>query len=203
MASEVKVESKPQTKRIPDLDQDEEMVQSLVLIPEKYMKKLNGLALVKEASKGAIVREALKDYFDKQDRVIETPKGAKVSDQVLDDILRECTTYWGNFEVEGDKGFIATAKERGIKLKDLTEGQFEKVAEKLEVGYEGYAFKPSIDEFIGKLSELEPTEEQKDILREKLVLKEHGGEASKEDEWEEDETEESEDWEEEEEEEGW
>jgi len=178
-------ESKPQTKRVPDLDQDEEMVQSLVLIPEKYMKKLNGLALIKDVSKGAVVREALKGYFEKQERIIETPKGSKVSDEVIEEILKECTTYWGNFEIEGRDGFIALAKERGVSLKDLTEEQFERVAEKLEVGYKGYASTPSIDEFIGKLSELEPTEKQKDLLRERLGEGGHSREDSEdeEDEW--------------------
>lgn len=204
MATEVEVKAKPETKRVPDLDKDEEMVQSLVLIPEKHMKKLDALSVVKECSKGAIVREALRDYFDKQDKFAETPKGVKVSNKVIEELLGEATTYWGNFEVEGKKGFIALAKERGMKLKDLTEPQFEVVVERLEIGYKGYAVTPSVEEFIGRLSELEPTERQKDIIRKRLSGEQGGGsskEEEEEDEWEEDEWEEE--GEEEEEEEGW
>ena len=88
------------------------------------------------------------------------------------------------------------AKERGIKLRDLTEEQFERVADKVVVGYEGYAVKPSVDEFIGKLSELELTEKQKDLLREELGEEGHSGEASEEEEWgdESEEEEEEEEW---------
>ena len=156
------------TKRIPDLDVDEEMVQAQVLVPRKYMKKLGGLAVIKETSKGAIVRDALRKYFDEQDKVMETPEGAKVSNKVVKDLLKRCTTFWGNVNVEGDEGFIALCKEKGVKLKDLTYEQFGIVADKLRIGYNGYVVKPSVDEFIGKLSVLEPTEEQKDLLREAL-----------------------------------
>jgi len=191
--SESKAET-PKIKRIADLDVDEEMIPTQVLLPEKYYRKLNGLALVKESSKGAIVREALRDYFEKQERIIETPKGSKVADGVLNEILKECRTYWGNFEIEGENGFIAMAKERGLTLKDLTEEQFERVADRLVVGYKGYAEKPTIDEFIGKLSELEPTEEQKDLLREGLGEEEHSEEEWGESEEEEGEEEEEEEW---------
>ena len=156
------------TKRVSDLDVEEEMVQTQVLLPRKYFKKLGALALLKEMSKGAMVRDALRDYFVKQEKVIETPEGAKVSNKVVKDLLRKCTTYYGNFEVEGEKGFIALCKEKGVKLKDLTYEQFGVVADKLRIGYNGYVVKPSVDEFIGKLSVLEPTEEQKDLLREVL-----------------------------------
>ena len=191
--SESKLAETPRMKRVADLDVDEEMVQTQVLLPEKVFKKLNGLALVKESSKGAIVREALRDYFEKQEKIVETPKGSKVADGVLNDVLKECRTYWGNFEIEGEDGFIALAKERGIKLRDLTEEQFERVGDRLIVGYKGYAEKPTIDEFVGKLSELEPTEEQKDFLREGL-----GEEGHSEEEWgeesEEEDGEEEEEW---------
>ena len=167
--SEPTVKAEPtKTKRIPDLDVDEEMVQAQVLVPRKYMKKLGGLALIKETSKGAVVRDALRKYFDEQDKIIETPESSMVSNKVLKDLLRGCTTYWGNFEVEGDEGFIALCKEKGVKLKDLTDAQFGVVADKLRIGYNGYVLRPSVDEYIGKLSILEPTEEQKDLLREKL-----------------------------------
>jgi len=172
------VKSEPtKMKRVADLDVDEDMIETHVLLPEKYFKKLDATSSMKEMSKGAIVREALKEYFDKQDRPIELPRGTKVSNEVIKNLLRECTTYWGNFEIEGEEGFIAVAKEKGIKLKDLTEPQFEVLAEKLVIGYTGYAFRPTVDEFIGKLSVLEPTEKQKDILRKKL-----GGEEGEEEE---------------------
>lgn len=177
---------KPLTKRIPDLDEDEEMVQCKVYIPKKYMKKLDGLSMVKEQSKGAIVREALKNYFEKQERPIEpltSDKILKIPNEVITDLLRKCTTYWGNFKIDGDDGFIALVKERGIKLKDLTEEQFKEVLENLVVGYKGYAFKPSIDEFIGKFSELELSDKQKDMIRQAIA------EISEEDYWEEEEEE--------------
>ena len=46
--SESKAET-PKIKRIADLDVDEEMIPTQVLLPEKYYRKLNGLALVKES----------------------------------------------------------------------------------------------------------------------------------------------------------
>ena len=192
--SESRVAETPKRKRVADLDVDEEMIPTQVLLPEKSYKKLGGLALLKDSSKGAIVREALKGYFEKQERIIETPKGSKVSDEVIEEILKECRTYWGNFEIEGRDGFIALAKERGVSLKDLTEEQFERVADRLVVGYKGYAEKPTIDEFVGKLSELEPTEEQKDLLREELGEEGHSEEEWGESEEEEGEEEEEEEW---------
>ena len=178
--TEPTVKAEPtKTKRIPDLDVDEEMVQTQVLVPKKYMKKLGGLALLKETSKGAVVRDALRKYFAREDKVTETEthESTKVPNEILNDLLKECSTFWGNFEIEDEDGFIALADEKGIKLKDLTDAQFERVADKLEIGYEGYALRPSVDEFIGKLSELEPTEKQKDFLRERL-----GGEETEEEE---------------------
>ena len=176
----VKPSEMPKTKRVPDLDVDEEMIQTQVLMPKKYMKKLDGLSSLKEMSKGALVRNALREYFERQQKIIETPEGpegAKVSNKVLKELLMNCTTYWGNFEVEGEKGFIDLCEEKGIKLKDLTYEQFGVVADKLRIGYNGYVLKPSIDEFIGKLSVLEPTTEQKDLLREALGGGSgHGGE---------------------------
>ena len=160
--------SEPKTKRISDLDAEEDMIQTTVLLPTKHFKKLDGLSSLKEMSKGAIVREALGDYFEKQNKIIKTPEGSKISNKVIKDLLRECRTYYGNFQVEGEKGFIVLCKEKGVKLNDLTDAQFEIVADKLKIGYEGYVVKPSVDEFIGKLSVLEPTEKQKDLLREKL-----------------------------------
>ena len=156
------------TKRISDLDAEEDMIQTTVLLPTKHFKKLDGLSSLKEMSKGAIVRDALSKYFAEQEKIIETPEGSKVSNKVVKDLLRKCTTYYGNVEIEDEKGFIALGEEKGIRLKDLTDAQFEMVAEKLEIGYKGYVLRPSVDEFIGKLSVLEPTEEQKDLLREKL-----------------------------------
>ena len=175
------------TKRISDLDAEEDMIQTTVLLPTKLFKKLDALSSLKEMSKGAIVREALGDYSEKQNKIIKTPEGSKISNKVLKDLLRECTTYYGNFEVEGDKGFIALCEEKGVKLKDLTYEQFGVVADKLRIGYNGYVVKPSVDEFIGKLSVLEPTEEQKDLLREALGGGGGGHSGEEEEGWEEEE----------------
>ena len=158
----------PKLKRVFDLDIDENMIQTQVLLPEKYQKKLGALSLLKEKSKGALVREALRDFFEAEERRTETPKGFKVSDLVLNDILKQSSTFWGNQLVDGENGYIVLAKQHGIKFSDLSDTQFERVAEKLVIGYKGYAFPPTIDEFIGKFSELELTDKQKDFLREKL-----------------------------------
>ena len=183
----VKPAETPRIKRVPDLDVDEELIQTQVLMPKGYMKKLDALSSLKEMSKGALVRTAIGEYLERQETVIETPKGAKVSNKVVKDLLRACTTYYGNFEVEGEKGFIALCKEKGVKLKDLTYEQFGVVADKLRIGYNGYVVKPSVDEFIGKLSVLEPTEEQKDLLREALGGGGGGHSGEEEEDWEEEE----------------
>ena len=163
-------------KKIPDLDRGEGMVQTTVLLPQKYFKKLGELAEQKETSKGALVRTALKNLFDAEDKIINPPKTAKVSETDLKELLIECSTLLGGFEIEDEEGFIALAKEEGIKLEDLTDAQFERVVDKLAIGYEGYADQPTVDEMIERLSELEPTEKQKDLLREALGGGGKGGE---------------------------
>jgi len=54
--------------------------------------------------------------------------------------------------------------EKGFKLKDLTPEQWEKVKEKLQIGFNGYFIKPSLEEFAEKFEDLEPSEEQYEWL---------------------------------------
>ncbi len=58
------------------------------------------------------------------------------------------------------KPFFEIMKQNNIKLKDLTQAQFERVFEKLSVGYSGYWAKPSTEEWLARFEDLEPTEEQ-------------------------------------------
>ena len=64
----------PKTKKIPDLDKHEGMVLTTVLLPQKHYKRLGETAEEKDTSKASILRQALKKYFDEQDKIMETPK---------------------------------------------------------------------------------------------------------------------------------
>ncbi|MEM3700701.1 MAG: CopG family transcriptional regulator [Candidatus Bathyarchaeia archaeon] len=147
-------------KKVPDLDSDESLVRVQIMLPEKWLKKLKDLAYERDVSRGSIVREALRKYFEEIEKPAEPNPEAVIPDKELDALLNECTTYYGGFEIDGEDGFIAKFSEKGWKLKDLTPEQWRKVKEKLQIGYEGYFIKPSLEEFAEKFEPLEPSEEQ-------------------------------------------
>lgn len=164
------------TKRLPDLDKDDTLVKAIVSLPKKSYKKLGELAFEKEVSRASIMREALKEYFEKQEQPpmenpLESNPEQKYTDEEINALLTRCSTYYGGFETMGDKGFFNVFEKEGIKLEDLTADQFLNVSKALKLGYDGFYLPPSIDEFIEYTKELEPTEDQITFLR--LVL-EHG-----------------------------
>jgi len=161
---EDEIVEKPKTKRIPDLDEDETMKEFIIRIPEKTNKRLNELSAEKEVSKGSVVREAIRKYLADLEKPIEPNPEAIISDEDLNEILEKCTTYYGGFEIDGEDGFIAKMTEKGFKLNELTPEQWERVKEKLQIGLDGYTFRPSLEEFAEKFSELEPSEEQNEWL---------------------------------------
>jgi len=63
------------------------------------------------------------------------------------------------------EGFFALAEKQGVKLRDLTNRQFTEVCNALNVGYQNFILPPSIDEFIGYADKLEPTDDQKNLLK--------------------------------------
>ena len=124
-------------------------------------------------NESALVREALRLYFMGKGNPNET---AKVKDTDLDQLLEDCTDFFGRFittptdpDFDEEEGFFYECEERGINLGDLTTAQFERVAERLDTGYEGFLFKPDIDDFLGWVEECGATKDQLERLRKVLV----------------------------------
>ena len=145
-------------KRIPDLDEDEELITTQFSLSEKYYDKLGEEALKKKVSKASIVRKLLKNHFNESAR-----QKVKLSVK-LDKILKDCDGFWGGFEIDGDDGFIEMMFSEGLMLEDLSSDEWKMVFEKIEVGYDGYNTKPSSNDFVSKFLKLKPTEEQIDCL---------------------------------------
>lgn len=176
-------------KRIANLEEGEDLEPVTLLMPTKMLDELKQTAFDKNVSRASIVREALNNWFKKQENPESNPE-AVISDEDLNEILDHCTTYFGGFEIDGEDGFIAVMEENDYRLKDLTQAQWKRVEEKLQVGYEGYTFRPSSEEFAEKFDVLKPTKEQRKWL---------STDTSKEDEEETEETEEEQEEEKEEE----
>jgi len=155
---------KVETKRIANLEQDESLERVELLMPKTMLDKLKQIALDKDVSRASIVREALGKWFKEQENPSESNPEAIIPDKDLDEILETCSTYYGGFEIDGENGFIETMKANEFLLKDLTPEQWERVQEKINIGFSGYTFKPSLEEFAEKFDVLEPTEEQKEWL---------------------------------------
>lgn len=136
---------------------DETTVPVIFRMSKTTYKKLGQIALDRETSRVALVREAITEYLKKLEQPQE--QNPKIADRQLDRILKDCTKEDGGFEIDGE-GFIAQFSAKGWKLSDLTEIQWEKVKEKLQIGYDGYTFKPEPSEFAEKFAGLEPSEEQ-------------------------------------------
>lgn len=156
---EENLEDKPKAKRFIDLD-DDDYVSTIFKIPKGLYKDLGHYAVEHGTSKAEVMRTAIKEFFEKDN---PKPSTQKISDIELSKILKHCTKDEG-FEIDGEDGFIEQMKAKAFKLKDLTPEQWEKVKEKLEIGYQGYWSKPELEEFAEKFVELEPTEEQKTWL---------------------------------------
>lgn len=155
-------------KRIADMDSNEDLERVQVMLPQRLLEKLKEFAYEREISRGAVIRQALKDYFAKIENPSPSNPEQEFSEESLTEILEQCETYFGGFETTGEEGFFNMAQQHGLKLKTLTDTQFLKVAEKLKIGYQGFLFAPSIDEFLEYATSLEPTSEQEKLLR--LIL---------------------------------
>jgi hypothetical protein len=156
------IEETPKVRRVP-IDAEGNVAIDIVL-PAKTWKNLKKIAFEKEISRSAVIREALKDYFEKVQKQAEVNPEATIPDEDLNEILTSCTKYSGGFEIDGEDGFIETMKANKFKLKDLTPEQWKRVQEKISMGYSGYTFKPSLEEFAEKFDILEPTKEQREWL---------------------------------------
>jgi hypothetical protein len=144
-----------ETEEILDLDREAEPITATVKLPRKDLKELGHKAINEGISRGEAIRKAVKEYIGKGN-----PKIAKINDKEINEILEDCTKEDGNFEIDGEAGFIQKFGAKEWKLSDLTPEQWEKVSEKLEIGYNGYWSKPEPSEFAEKFAELEPSEEQ-------------------------------------------
>ena len=151
-------------KTIPDLDIDENLTRVQVMLPEKWLTKLKKIAFEKEVSRGSLIREALRDWFKKIEEPPEPNPEAKINDEDFDAIVNHCSTFFGGFEIEGEDGFLATMKHNNLKLKDLTLEQWERIKEKIQLGYKGYLSQPPLEEFAKKFEVLEPTKSQREWL---------------------------------------
>jgi len=121
------------------------------------------------------MREALKDYFLKQEQPFTENPGKsnpepKYTDEEINALLTRSFTYYGGFETMGEKGFFNTFEKEGIKLEDLTTKQFLTICNHLKTGYDGFISKPSIEEFQEYIDNLKPTEDQRELLKLTLEL---------------------------------
>lgn len=143
---------------------DDTTVPVIFRMSKTTYKKLGQIALDRETSRVQLVREAISEYLKKLEQPAE--QNPKIPDRKINRILDECTKDDGEgFEIDGEDGFIAKMTEKRLKLKDLTPQQFERVLEKLEVGYAGYWSSPDVDEWVERFEPLEPTDEQLEKIR--------------------------------------
>jgi len=154
-------ESETQSKKPINLDESDS-IKVLLTVPKDLYKKLGHIAVERETSKAELIREGIKkqieDYNKPEEQEIIIP------DRKLDKLLKECSPDEDSFEIEGEDGFISKFKTKGWRLSDLTPTQWERVKEKIQIGYAGYFFKPEPEEFAEKFEVLEPSEEQYEWL---------------------------------------
>ncbi|MBX5328484.1 MAG: hypothetical protein QHH18_03235 [Candidatus Bathyarchaeota archaeon] len=157
------IESQAEQSAI-DIDTlDDTQIKVIFLMSKATWKRLGEIALNRETSRASLVREAILQYMEKLEKPEE--QNPKIPDRQLNRIIKECTKDDNEgFEIDGEDGFIEQMKAKGFKLKDSTPEQWEKVKEKLEIGYKGYFSPPSLEEFAEKFEVLEPSEEQKTWL---------------------------------------
>ena len=154
------------SEKVPTIEEADDTVMKVIFTMSKTAwKRLGEIALNRETSRAELVREAIKQYVEKLEKPEE--QNPKIPDRKINRILDECTKDDGEgFEIDGEDGFIAKMTEKRLKLKDLTPQQFERVLEKLEVGYAGYWSSPDVDEWVERFEpSLEPTDEQLEKIR--------------------------------------
>lgn len=164
---------------IADLEEEDTTTVPIIFrMPKKTYKNLGQIALNRETSRVALVREAIKEYLKKLQGPEE--QNPKISDRQLDRVLKECSKEDGGFEIDGEDGFVTAMETKGFKLEDLTPQQWKRVKESLQVGYEGYWSKPSLEEFGAKFESLKPTEKQREWLSGETTDEEEDSEESEE-----------------------
>jgi len=153
-------------KRIHDLDAEDMLVKTMINFPKATLKELSKVCAEKGISKGALIRQLVNEYLEKQKKPSkENPEETIISDAELTKLLESCGTYYGGFKTTDEDGFFAKFDAEGWKLEDLTDKQFYDVVECLKTGYEGFVIKPDIDDFLGWVKELKPTKEQVALLK--------------------------------------
>lgn len=148
---------------IADLEEEDTITVPIIFrMPKKTYRNLGQIALDRETSRVALVREAIKEYLKKLEEPEE--QNLKISDRQLDRVLKECSKEDGGFEIDGENGFVTVMETKDFKLEDLTPQQWKRARENLQNGYEGYWNKPSPEEFAAKFESLKPTEKQREWL---------------------------------------
>jgi len=138
---------------------DDTTVPVIFRMPKTTYKRLGQIALDRETSRVALVREAIKEYL----KTLEKPTEQKIiiPDRQLDRILESCMKEAGlfsngGFVIAGENGFIDSMEAKGFKLKDLTPNQWKKVKEYINVRVDC----ADLEELSEKLEVLEPSEKQ-------------------------------------------
>jgi hypothetical protein len=174
------MEEKPsiKTKRISNLDENEQLVRAIISLPEDTFKKLGKEAYERGVSKASIIRDLLNKHFAEAEKPAKPNPEAIINDEELEALINEAQTFWGGFQTVGEKGFFTKFEAEKWKFSDLTDEQFIALCSYLKKGYDGFSEKPSVEEFVGFIEELNATEEQSELL--KLIL-EHDAELTNED----------------------
>jgi len=144
-------------------EEENNIIQVTFNVSRDDIKKIGHKAVEEGVSRAEIIRRAIKQYIHNN---IEKPQPAtKISDRELNRLLRECSPDEESFEIDGEDGFIELFADKGWKLNDLTPEQFDRVLEKLEIGYENYVFPPAVEDWVERFEDLEPTEKQLEEIR--------------------------------------
>jgi len=141
-----------------DLDANDELIDAHFKMSKKDYDDLRKVASRKKVSLGSVLRSALSN------RVKSVKRSRLVAIARLDDILDSCSSFFGGFEIDGDGGFIEIMVSEGLSLEDLSNSQWDRVKEKIKIGYDNYDEKPSPYEFMDKFDVLNPSEDQKDWI---------------------------------------
>ena len=145
------------TKKI-KLDNDDELIDAHFKMSKKDYEDLKKNAYRKKVSLGTVLRSALSYHVKsvKRRRLIAIAR--------LNFILYSCTGLFGGFEIDGTEGFIARMVSEDLTLDVLSSSQWNRVKEKIKIGYDDYPEKLSSDDFLDKFTLLNPSEDQEDWL---------------------------------------
>jgi len=137
------------------LGANDELVSLQIKVPNKDRNELREEAFRKKVSQSSIMRRVLKDHF------IDEKQRRKELGVKLEAILDSCVGWFGGFEIDGEAGFVEKMYAEGLMLNDLTDVQWERVKEHLQIGYNGYGGSVSDYIFNGKFLKLNPSEKQR------------------------------------------